>query len=91
MMQLELLPTVRMSFFKFIYVFLFIYLPLLLTFESKNICGFPSHLFRCADGQGPSGNKPSASTSLFHENDLAVSYSDLEKIFNSDEDDPGVS
>lgn len=45
----------------------------------------------CADGQGPSSNKPSASTSLIHENDLAVSYSDLDKIFNSDEDELAVS
>jgi len=40
----------------------------------------------CADGQGAS-NKPPTSTSLIHENDLAVSYSDLDKIFNSDEDE----
>ncbi|KAJ4935384.1 hypothetical protein JOQ06_016920 [Pogonophryne albipinna] len=39
------------------------------------------------DGQGASGSKPTASTSLIHENDLAVSYSDLDKIFNSDEDE----
>lgn len=44
-----------------------------------------------SDGQGPSGNKPTASTSLIHENDLAVSYSDLDKIFNSDEDELAVS
>lgn len=48
-------------------------------------------MFGGADGQGPSGNKPSASTSLIHENDLAVSYSDLDKIFNSDEDELAVS
>lgn len=47
--------------------------------------------FARADGQGPSGNKPTASTSLIHENDLAVSYSDLDKIFNSDEDELAVS
>lgn len=47
-------------------------------------------LFCGADGQGPSGSKPSASTSLIHENDLAVSYSDLDKIFNSDEDELAV-
>ncbi|KAJ3590129.1 hypothetical protein NHX12_008083 [Muraenolepis orangiensis] len=43
------------------------------------------------DGQG-AANRPPASTSLIHENDLAVSYSDLDKIFNSDEDDlaPGI-
>lgn len=50
-----------------------------------------SYLFCGVDGQGPSGNKPSASTSLIHENDLAVSYSDLDKIFNSDEDELAVS
>lgn len=50
-----------------------------------------SNLFCGADGQGPSGSKPSASTSLIHENDLAVSYSDLDKIFNSDEDELAVS
>lgn len=50
-----------------------------------------SDLFRHPDGQGPSGSKPSASTSLIHENDLAVSFSDLDKIFNSDEDELAVS
>lgn len=49
------------------------------------------NFFFGADGQGPSSNKPSASTSLIHENDLAVSYSDLDKIFNSDEDELAVS
>lgn len=44
-----------------------------------------------ADGQGPSCNKPLASTSLIHEFDLAVSFSDLDKIFNSDEDELTVS
>lgn len=44
-----------------------------------------------ADGQGPSGSKPTVSTSLFHEGDLTVSYSDLDKIFNSDEDEFTVS
>lgn len=51
----------------------------------------PPFVFAGVDGQGPSGNKPSASTSLIHENDLAVSYSDLDKIFNSDEDELAVS
>lgn len=54
------------------------------------IQGLLSHFFCGADGQGPSGSKPSASTSLIHENDLAVSYSDLDKIFNSDEDELAV-
>lgn len=47
----------------------------------------PLRLLCVADGQGAAGSKPSASTSLIHENDLAVSYSDLDKIFNSDEDE----
>lgn len=51
---------------------------------------FWSVLFCCIDDQGPSGSKPSTSTSLIHENDLAVSYSDLDKIFNSDEDELAV-
>lgn len=55
------------------------------------IQGLLSNLFCGADGQGPSGSKPPASTSLIHENDLAVSYSDLDKIFNSDEDELTVS
>lgn len=50
-----------------------------------------SHLLLTVDGQGPAGNKPSTSTSLIHVNDLAVSYSDLDKIFNSDEDELAVS
>lgn len=50
-----------------------------------------SHFLFTVDGQGPAGNKPSASTSLIHVNDLAVSYSDLDKIFNSDEDELAVS
>lgn len=49
------------------------------------------NLFCGVDGQCPTGSKPSASTSLIHENDLAVSYSDLDKIFNSDEDELAVS
>jgi len=53
-------------------------------------CLIQGRLFCIADGQGQPGSKPSASTSLIHENDLAVSYSDLDKIFNSDEDELAV-
>lgn len=86
MKHLELLLTVR-KFFAFNFN---IWINKTFGVACLNEC-FPSNMFPCADGQGPSGNKTSASTSLFHENDLTVSYSDLEKIFNSDEDDPGVS
>lgn len=56
------------------------------------LCVIKDLLLCCgADGQGAAGSKPTASTSLIHENDLAVSFSDLDKIFNSDEDELAVS
>lgn len=43
------------------------------------------------DAQRAPPHNRTASTSLFHENDLVVSYTDLDNLFNSDEDELTVS
>lgn len=43
------------------------------------------------DAQRLAAHARTASTSLFHETDLVVSYTDLDNLFNSDEDELTVS
>jgi len=48
-------------------------------------------LFFFIDAQRIAAHARTASTSLFHETDLVVSYTDLDNLFNSDEDELTVS
>lgn len=49
------------------------------------------NLFFFIDAQRIAAHARTASTSLFHETDLVVSYTDLDNLFNSDEDELTVS
>lgn len=48
-------------------------------------------MFCFIDAQRIAAHARTASTSLFHETDLVVSYTDLDNLFNSDEDELTVS
>lgn len=44
-------------------------------------------IYFLSDPQRSAAHARTASTSLFHETDLVVSYTDLDNLFNSDEDE----